>query len=175
MISACLAGDVVRYDGKCIPMQNRVLESLNNKGVFAKCCPEVAGGLSIPRAPAQIVGGNGSDVLAGRARVVDIDGKDVTLPFIKGAEYALSLVRTYHVQVALLKEKSPSCGSRYIYDGTFGGRVICGHGVTSAILKPGGIRIFSESEIPEFKTFVKQNFSLLHSNLGPQMKYVGHK
>ncbi|MCF6246113.1 MAG: DUF523 domain-containing protein [Desulfobacula sp.] len=158
LVSACLAGDVVRYDGKCVPLKNKYLELLGNKGCMVKCCPEVAGGMSIPRAPAQIAGGNGSDVLAGRAGVMDINGKDVSRFFIKGAESALSVVRAHHSQVVLLKDKSPSCGSHFIYDGTFGGRLICGDGVTAAILKQNNVYVFSDSEIQEFEIFVKQSF-----------------
>ncbi len=162
LVSACLAGDVVRYDGKCVPLKDKCLNLLTHTRVVYKCCPEVAGGMSVPRAPAQIVGGNGSDVLAGRAKVLDVYGNDVTRFFVAGAESALSVVRTHHIQVALLKEKSPSCGSQFIYDGAFDGHLIQGNGVTASILKENNVHIFSESEIHLFKTFVKQNFPKIY-------------
>lgn len=161
-MSACLAGDVVRYDARYVPLANKCLKILGNRDALVKCCPEVAGGMSIPRAPAQIVGGTGFDVLAGRARVVDVHGKDVTRYFVKGAEYTLSIVRANHIRVACLKEKSPSCGPQYIYDGTFKDRLIRGVGVTVAILKLNNVHVFSENEIHEFKIFVNQNLPKLY-------------
>ena len=86
LISACLAGDLVRYDGKFVPLTDELLCKWSRRGLFVKVCPEVSGGLKIPRLPAQIVNGNGQDVLEGKAKVVDIEGHDVTIYFLKGAE-----------------------------------------------------------------------------------------
>ncbi len=159
LISGCLAGALVRYDAKRVPIRDKWLKKLLGKGLLHECCPEVDGGMPIPRPPAQIVGGTGIDVLAGRARVMDVTGCDVTDFFLRGAEYALSVVKKQKIKVALMKEKSPSCGSGFIYDGSFTGQLIDGDGVTSALLRQNGVRMFSESKIVEFKLFVKQNFS----------------
>ncbi len=153
LISACLAGDLVRYDGKSVPLTDELLCKWNWKGLFVKVCPEVSGGLKIPRLPAQIVNGNGQDVLEGKAKVIDIEGHDVTIAFLKGAEYALSKVKKYKIEIALLKEKSPSCGIHHIYDGHFDSTLISGSGVTAAILKQSGIRVFSENELDQAKAF----------------------
>ena len=162
LISSCLAGAVVRYDGQSVPFPDKCLETLSDKGIIYTFCPEVEGGMPVPRPPAQIVGGTGFDVLSGRAGVRDVNGGDVTRHFVEGAERALSAVRTYQIRIALLKEKSPSCGSTYIYDGTFTSRLIPGTGVTTALLKMNNVTVFSECEIDKFKSFVKQNFSFLN-------------
>ena len=158
LVSACLAGDVVRYDGQSKPLSDKWLERFSDKGLIYKYCPEVAAGMPIPRPSAQIVGGTGSDVLAGHAVVQDVTGADVTDYFIKGAERALSIVRKYNIQLALLKEKSPSCGTVYIYDGSFSTRLIEGAGVTTALLMDNNVKVFSESQILKFKSYIKQNF-----------------
>ncbi len=159
LISACLTGRLVRYDAKRVPLQDEWLKELLGKGLLCECCPEADGGMPIPRPPAQIVGGAGIDVLAGRARVVDITGCDVTRFFIRGAEYALSVVKKHKIKVALMKEKSPSCGSDLIYDGTFSDSLIKGAGVTTALLRKNGVCVFSDRESAGFKSFIKQNFS----------------
>ena len=154
LISACLAGDLVKYDGKFVPLTNQLLCEWNGRGLFVKVCPEVSGGLKIPRLPAQIVNGNGLDVLEGKAKVMDIEGHDVTIAFLKGAENALSKVKKYNIEMAILKEKSPSCGIHHIYDGKFDSTLIPGFGVTTAILKQSGVRVFSENELEQVKAFL---------------------
>ena len=155
LISSCLTGDLVRYDGKHVPLTDELLRKWRRKGLFVKVCPEVSGGLKIPRLPAQIMNGNGLDVLEGKAKVIDIEGNDVTLPFIKGAEYALSKVKRYNIEIAILKEKSPSCGVHHIYDGHFASNLIPGFGVTAAILMQGGIKVFSENELDQVSAFLE--------------------
>jgi len=149
LISACLAGDRVRYDGKRAPLKDVLLAQWAGKGLLVKVCPEVCGGLKIPRAEAQIVNGNGRDVLKRIAKVLDIQGRDVTFPFIRGAEYALSIARQFDIEMAILKEKSPSCGVHHIYDGQFASNLIPGFGVTTALLRQSGIKVFSENELDQ--------------------------
>ena len=160
LISACLAGDLVRYDARRVPVEDMWIKSLLQKEIFIKCCPEVTGGMDTPRPPAQIVGGDGYDVLAGRAKVLDVNGRDVTGFFLLGAESSLSMAKNMNVRAALLKEKSPSCGSGSIYDGSFTSALIPGAGVTAALFVENGINVFSEKEIMNFKTFVNQNLSI---------------
>lgn len=147
LISGCLAGDRVRYDGRRLPLKNLLLARWKEENRLVKVCPEVGGGMKIPRPPAQIVDGSGLDVLNGKARVMDNQGCDVTSFFIKGAEYALSIAQKYGIRLAVLKEKSPSCGVRRIYDGTFSSTLIPGAGVTTALLAANHIRVFSELEM----------------------------
>jgi uncharacterized protein YbbK (DUF523 family) len=114
------------------------------RGQVVPICPEVAGGLPIPRLPAEVVGGSGEDVLAGRARVLTASGQDVTEAYIRGAEVALMSARRYGASLAVLKARSPSCGALAIYDGSHTGRVVPGQGVTAALLRQAGIQVLSE-------------------------------
>lgn len=155
IISACLAGDLVRYDERRVPIKNGVISKLCQKGLIVKVCPEISGGLKVPRLPAQIVNGDGLGVLKGTAKVVDIQGNDVTTPFIKGAEYTLSLAKKNRVGIAILKEKSPSCGVRHIYNGQFDSTLIPGSGVTAAILQQHNIKVFSENETDEVQHYLE--------------------
>lgn len=155
LISACLAGDRVRYDGKLMPLSDILLSRWHQKGMLVKICPEVSGGLTIPRPEAQILNGNGQDVLEGKAKVMDIQGHDVTHSFIRGAEYTLSQFEKYHIRVAVLKERSPSCGVHHIYDGRFNSSLIPGCGVTTAMLRQNGVKVFSENELDQVAADLK--------------------
>lgn len=104
-------------------------------------CPEVAGGLSTPRRPAELVGGDGHDVLDGTARVVEDTGRDVTAEFVDGARRALAAAQHAGATEALLMPRSPSCGRGEVYDGSFGGELVPGDGVTAALLERNGIAV----------------------------------
>lgn len=103
----------------------------------------------MPRPAAEIVGGDGSDVLDGVARVLTEGGEDVSRHFVRGARLALEAARGAGVRVALLKESSPSCGSLRVHDGRFAGARVSGQGVTTALLRRAGVRVFSEDRIAE--------------------------
>ena len=147
LISACLLGELVRYDGGHCQVENELLERWARQGRLIPICPEVAGGLPVPRTNAEIVGGTARDVLDGKARVLDASGRDVTEAFLLGAKKALEEARKHQVEIAILKDHSPSCGTTMVYDGRFRGRKIPGLGITAALLKRHGIRVFSEKEI----------------------------
>ena len=142
IISACLAGDECRYsgDGFDYPDLRRLVE----EGCAVPVCPEVAGGLPVPRDPCEISGGDGFDVLDGRARVFDKSGEDKTAAFINGARQIVEQARRSKARLAILKERSPSCGSTVIYDGTFSGRRIPGRGCAAAMLHREGLELCSE-------------------------------
>jgi uncharacterized protein YbbK (DUF523 family) len=125
------------------------LIELSARGCVVPVCPEVAGGLPIPRPAAEIVGGDGQDVLEGRARVRTRDGKDVTDAFLTGAELALQTALRFAIKTAVLQPRSPSCGSSQIYDGTFRGGLLTGQGVTAALLTRNGIDVFSPDRFPK--------------------------
>lgn len=110
-------------------------------------CPEDEGGLGTPRPPAEIVGGDGHDVIAGRARVVTRGGRDVTEEYLRGARLALERARTTGCKTAVLKARSPSCGKGCIYDGTFSRTTIAGDGVTTALLQANGIDVVTDEDI----------------------------
>lgn len=139
LVSACLAGMPCRYDARS-KGSPEVLE-LSRRGAAVSICPEVAGGLGTPRRPAEIVGGDGADVLDGRARVVDDEGRDVTAAYLAGARRALEVAQKAGAATAILTDRSPSCGSRQVYDGTFRGTRRPGVGVTAALLERHGITV----------------------------------
>ena len=135
LISACLVGDNVKYDGG--NNLSPKIEALLEKYELVPFCPEVEGGLPIPRHPAE---------QRGEQVVNDLD-EDVTEQFERGAELAYNICLYLKITKAILKERSPSCGSHQIYDGTFSHKVIPGMGVTAAYLKRKGIAVYSEDEI----------------------------
>jgi uncharacterized protein YbbK (DUF523 family) len=143
LISACLLGIKCAWDGQDIYKSDKAIE-LSNSEMLMPVCPEQLGGLRTPRAPQEIQGGNGEDVLDGKCKVLNIDGKDVTHEFITGAEETLKIVKLLHIEEFIGKSRSPSCGCGQIYDGTFSRQLIDGDGVTTALLKRNGIRIITE-------------------------------
>ena len=147
LISACLGGERVRYDGKALTVSSAILKDwiLGGTGVFI--CPEVQAGMSIPRPPSEITGGDGVDVWQRRANVVEDTGADVTAGFKYGARLALDLCRQYRIKIAVLAEASPSCGSSSIYDGSFQGITKTGVGVTAALLIENGVQVFNQYQI----------------------------
>lgn len=150
LISACLLGHAVRYDGKGKPLAHPAIERWKQEGRLVTICPEMAGGMAVPRPPAEIEGGaSGLDVLEGRARVIEISGGDVTSHFIDGAQKALAFAKDHGCAYALLIDGSPSCGSVAIYDGSFSGRKQAGNGVAAALLAQAGIVVFSPANIDE--------------------------
>lgn len=141
LVSACLLGEKCRYDGEGKP--NEEVLSLSKKEKLIPVCPERLGGLSTPRSPSESVGGDGNDVLEGRAKVMSKDGRDVSQNFVMGARAVLEIAQKEGITKALLKSKSPSCGCGKIYDGTFSGKLKSGDGVTAALLKKNGIEVVS--------------------------------
>jgi uncharacterized protein YbbK (DUF523 family) len=132
----------VRYNGTdCL---DETIQKLLNENKAIAVCPELLGGFSTPREPAEIIGGNGEDVLAGTAKVVDRSGTDVTDMYLKGAYITLAKAQEVSATLVVLKENSPSCGSTMIYNGEFKGKKIAGNGVTTALLRKNGIKVTSE-------------------------------
>jgi uncharacterized protein YbbK (DUF523 family) len=155
LVSACLLGEKVRYNGASAAADSAILTQWVNDGRIVPFCPEVAGGLGVPRPAAEIAGGSGEAVLQGHASVATASGADVTDAFRRGAELALAAARAHDARLAILKDGSPSCGSASIHDGTFSGRKRAGPGVTTALLERHGIRVFSESEIADAAAYLK--------------------
>jgi len=144
LVSACLLGVPTVYDGSTHHQAELLV--LAAQGRVVPICPEVAGGLPVPRPPAEIVGGDGNDVLDGGARVVTVEREDVTAAYLRGAECALAAARRYGITTAILRQRSPSCGVSRIYDGTHSGRLIPGQGVTAALLRRHGVTLWSEED-----------------------------
>ena len=156
LISACLLGQRVRYDGDGARSGHELLARWEREGRLVPICPEVAGGLPVPRPPAELRGGDGGDVLAGSAQVVTAAGADVSPFFRSGAQAALALAERHGIRVAVLKERSPSCGSRFVYDGSFSRTRVPGQGVTAALLREHGIRVFSEEELESAAAYMAE-------------------
>ena len=135
LVSACLLGIGCRYDGK--HKANSEVLKLREKYNLIPVCPEIFGGLPTPRTPSERVGD----------RVIMKDGADVTENYQRGAAEAYELCRIYDIKVAVLKERSPSCGKGEIYDGSFTGKLTERDGVCAEYLQKMGIRVIGESEI----------------------------
>lgn len=148
-VSACLMGIPCRYDGKA-KYSPQIIGKLKDKEIIA-ICPEVLGGLPVPRKPVEIMNGTGSQVLRGERKVYDKEGKDLTSFFLKGARLTLQLLQIHEVKMACLKENSPSCGVNYVYDGKFRNQKLKGSGITSSMLVSNGIDVFSEYEIARIR------------------------
>ncbi|NMB46882.1 MAG: DUF523 domain-containing protein [Firmicutes bacterium] len=142
LVSACLAGARTRFDGTARPDPQIV--QLVREGRAIPICPEQLGGLATPRPASEILSGDGSDVVEGRARVITSEGQDVTTAYLVGARETLRLAEDWQVAAAILKARSPSCGSFEIYDGSFQGRLRPGLGVTAVLLKQAGLAVFCE-------------------------------
>ncbi|MGI6360874.1 MAG: DUF523 domain-containing protein [Bacillota bacterium] len=145
LISACLLGENCTYKGSN-NYDPDIIKWLKDREYLA-ICPEVLGGLSTPRLPAEIQKGTGNEVLKGTARVVNQRGKDLTAPFLSGAKAALELAINKDAQLVILKENSPSCGVKKIYDGSFSKQKINGQGVTAALLIQNGFKVCSEKNL----------------------------
>jgi uncharacterized protein YbbK (DUF523 family) len=156
LVSACLLGKSTRYDGGHMRCDHPKLGQWLQEGRIIAVCPEVEGGLTTPRPPAEIIGGDGVNVLDDDAKVRDIDGHDVTEPYRLGAHKALQVAEENGVKLAILKANSPSCGNKFIYDGTFSIVLKPGKGVTAALLERNRIRVFNEEEIEEAELYLSR-------------------
>ena len=134
LISACLMGANCKYSGGSNALSPETLAALKARYHLIPVCPEVAGGLPVPREPGERQGD----------RVVSRSGRDVTEAYRRGAEAALALARRFGCRKALLKARSPSCGSGQIYDGSFSGRLIDGDGVAAALLRASDLVVLNE-------------------------------
>ncbi len=139
LISSCFLGNKVRYDGNDNLLTENVIQRWQREQRLVVICPELVGGLSIPRAPAEIKRHDDGGI-----QVVTNIGDDVTAAFERGANEALRLCQLHDIRYALLKESSPSCGSSTIYDGSFKQKKISGQGVTTRLLTANGIKVYSE-------------------------------
>ncbi len=150
LVSACLLGLKYRYDGTD-NINQELLRMLRGK-LVKPVCPEVDGGLSIPRPPAEIINGDGFDVLNNKASIVNKKGKDVTKNYLDGAHKMLeSYNKLDNILFAILKARSPACGKRKIYSGEFNDNLKSGSGVGAALLQQRGITVYSEEELKKIK------------------------
>ncbi|MDD9174019.1 DUF523 domain-containing protein [Aliivibrio sp. S2TY2] len=151
LVSSCLLGCKVRYDGNNLEVNTSEFDEFIESNDIISFCPEVAGGLPIPRIPAEICGGTGNDVLDGSAKILGKDGSDVTKAFLNGAELTLKMCLDNDVEYAVLTESSPSCGSSSVYNGKFEGVKVSGKGVTCTLLENHGIKVTSQHQLARLK------------------------
>lgn len=149
LISSCFLGNNVRYDSGHNRLENLLIKKWHKEGRLIVICPEVSGGLSIPRPAAEIQRQS--------EKVITINNIDVSDSFISGANKALALCKQHHIQFALLKESSPSCGSTMIYDGSFSKRKVAGEGITTSLLRQHNIQVFSELSIEQLANSLHDN------------------
>ncbi len=147
IVSACMLGINCRYDGKNVADAKLLKLVEAGEIVPIPVCPEQLGGLPTPRKQSEIIGGDGFDVIEGRAKVVTRDGEDITGYLVKGAKEVLKIAKLVKAEVAIMKNGSPSCGCGTIYDGTFSGRKVKGFGVTSALLMQNGFKVIDIKEL----------------------------
>jgi uncharacterized protein YbbK (DUF523 family) len=147
LISACLLGEDVKYNGDNNDIRdNGLIKKLFNLGMLVPVCPEVEGGLPIPRVAVELQNG----------KAIDKHGNDKTKDFQKGATLACEIARKENIKVALMKSRSPSCGKSFIYDGTFSKRLIKGHGISIKALENSGIKVFDENSLKELALFLNK-------------------
>ena len=148
IVSACLMGARVRYDGRAKTLEDQILGTWRAEGRLLALCPEMAAGLPTPRPPAEIApGATAEAVLKGRAGIFDRDGMDMTHEFTTGANLALELAQYHSVRFALLADGSPSCGSTFVYSGDFDGQRHEGQGVVAARLRAAGVTVYAPTQL----------------------------
>lgn len=145
LISACLFGDLVRYDGKPIEFEDPLFLKWKEEGRLISFCPETFGGLEVPRSDCQRLGD----------RVFNRLGEDVTAAFVKGSLEAVRIAKENKVAFAIMKERSPTCGSSIIYDGSFSGKRIPGEGMATEMLRQAGVLVFNEENLQEAAELLK--------------------
>ncbi|KRL05115.1 DUF523 domain-containing protein [Liquorilactobacillus oeni] len=145
LLSACLAGFNVRYNGT--NAQNDLAKWLLINGQAITMCPEILAGFGIPRQSAEINGGSAAEVFAKKAHVLEKEGNDVTAQFVYGVSMAMKIVSQNDICAAFLKDNSPTCGVDKVYDGSFSGKKKSGMGLFTQSLRARGISVFSEQQL----------------------------
>lgn len=145
LISACFLGENVRYNGKIKTLFHPIIEQWKKQNRLIAVCPETVGGLATPRPPAE---------QQANGLIITTTAQNVTSAFHLGAQHALSLCKQHQIKYALLKESSPSCGSSFIYDGSFSNKKINGQGVTTKLLREHNIIVFSEHNIEQLASLI---------------------
>lgn len=156
LVSGCLNGPAIRFNQTNVEVESPIWDRWAAEGRLVPFCAELSAGFSVPRPPAEILGGDGAAVICGAGTVLEDTGNDVTEMFMEGARNAVAHALELGCVAAVLTDGSPSCGSTYIYDGSFGGGTKKGAGVVAQLLTDNGIRVFSEGELEEADRFIRQ-------------------
>ncbi|MEQ0277548.1 DUF523 domain-containing protein [Klebsiella sp. CN_Kp100] len=163
LVSACLMGLKVRYNGSEKAQMISQLARWQQEQRLVIHCPELAAGLPIPRPPAEIISADGKDVMHGQARITENTGQDVTEYYQLADWLALRTAQESGCKAALLTDGSPTCGSQLIYDGSFSGIRKAGMGVAASLLAEHGIAVFSDNQVAELITWIKERENPLSS------------
>jgi len=167
LVSACLLGEDVRYDGENSAVAYNNSSSFGEKELFMDIicehdiysfCPEVSAGLQTPRDPAEIVSA------IKPFKIMTSKNDNVTINFLVGAKNALDLCTEEGISIALLKSKSPSCGNETVYDGTFSKNLVTGAGMTAKLLMENGIKVFNENQINELAKYLNPSLDVGSTN-----------
>ena len=156
LVSACLMGLKVRYNGKEKAQMTHQLARWQQEQRLVIHCPELAAGLSVPRPPAEIVSAEGKDVMRGQARIIENTGTDVTGRYQLAAWLALRAAQEAGCTAALLTDGSPTCGTQFIYNGSFSNQRKSGMGVATSLLSEHGIAVFSETQFAELVNWIEE-------------------
>jgi len=157
LVSACLLGDKVRYDGTSRPVGHSVLDQWLEDGRVIKECPETLGGLLVPRPAAEIEPGfDGHDIYHEEGKVITRQGHNVSQYFVRGARRVIERIQADNIRIAVMKANSPSCGNEQIYSGEFNRTTRTGQGVTAAALTEAGVRVFNEHQLEEARQYLEQ-------------------
>ncbi len=152
LISACLLGEKVRYDAKDLLLEDEIISQWVKRGALISICPEIAGGLKTPRPPAEI-----QHLPDKSIKVISISNQDVTESFLIGAKLALNTCQQQNIQMAILTEGSPSCGSSLINDGHFSKNKISGEGITTRLLRQNGIKVFNQHQLSQANEYYRMH------------------
>ena len=155
LVSGCLNGRPIRFNSTNVSVKSEIWDRWESEGRLVAFCPELAAGFPVPRAPAEIVESTASLVLKGRGSVKEDNGADVTAMFVEGAELAAQRAVAAGCVLAVLTDGSPSCGTTYVYDGSFGGGTMPGMGVAAQLLQNHGVRVFPEDQIDEADRYLR--------------------
>jgi len=155
-VSGCINGGRIRYNATNVEVRSPIWDRWEAERRIVTMCPELASGFQVPRPAAEIVGGTARDVFEGRARVREDNGRDVTDQFLQGARRAVEYAQSAGCIAAMLTDGSPSCGTTYQYDGSFGGGTLAGRGVVAELFVEHGIPVFPETQIQQLDELLRQ-------------------
>ena len=155
LVSGCLNGRPIRFNETNVEVASTIWDRWEAEGRLVSFCPELAAGFPVPRPPAEIVDATATVILSGRGAVREDNGTDVTAQFVEGARLAVERASSAGCVAAVLTDGSPSCGTTYVYDGSFTGGTKPGLGVTAQLLRDHGIAVFSEKQIQAADQYVR--------------------
>ena len=155
LASACLLGERVRFDGQVLKISDERIFKWAKEKRFIPICPETMSGLMVPRVPCEIEPDKtAQDVIDGKAKIISQEGRDYTEDYLFGAQVCVNLAKRNNIRIAILKQRSPSCGTKQIHDGHFGSNLVDGMGVAALRLQQAGVNVFDETQLDEVEALL---------------------